>query len=111
MEAQRFDAITRIWTRTPRRRVLGGLAGSALGALATVPQATEAAGTCRKRIKKMCAEFRLDCRVMAGAYCSFKFPNDFNQRVACENNLYPCCDPLSSCDVRTNHGCLLEKFV
>jgi len=33
MDAQQFDAITRAWTRLPRRRVLGGLVAGALGPL------------------------------------------------------------------------------
>jgi len=45
VEAIRFDAITKAWGSRPRRRLLGGLAGSALGALATALGAAETEAT------------------------------------------------------------------
>ena len=45
MEAQRFDTIAKTWGRPPRRRLLGGLTGSALGALAVSLGVTETKAT------------------------------------------------------------------
>ena len=61
MEAHRFDAITKTWGSLPRRRLLGGLAGSALAGLAaTLGVAPAKARTCRKR-QTTCTKGRQCC--------------------------------------------------
>ena len=48
MDAPRFDAITKAWTRTPRRRVLGGLVAGALAPLLGLSRQEASAQTCQR---------------------------------------------------------------
>src|SRR5215217_2353402 len=63
MDAHHFDAITKTWGSLPRRRLLTGLAGSALGALAATLGVTEIKAThvdCR-HVGKRCKRARQCC--------------------------------------------------
>ena len=69
MEAHCFDAITKTWASLPRRRLLGGLAGSALAGLAaTLGVAPAEARTCRKR-QASCTKGRQCCGRKHGVVC------------------------------------------
>lgn len=112
MDGRGIDAITRrAAAAITRRTSLIALAVAALTASST-PRTTEAGGRCRKRIKKLCAEFELDCRQMVVGYCSLKYPNpnQINEEQACEAKLRLCCPDFSaSCNVRDGMGCLLAN--
>ena len=119
MTGNGFDAFARrAAAATTRRASLLALGGTVLAA-APMPRAAEARRGCRKKIAKtckrkidtMCEGFEIDCRNMVVAYCNFIHPSDPQQALQCDNNLKPCCTPLLSCDVRSNHECLLSKFV
>ena len=75
MDGQRFDAITKVWSRVPRRRVLAGLAGSALGAVATALGRTPAeARTCRTR-QQRCSSKNECCGHKGGTIVCKKLVN------------------------------------
>ena len=114
-----FDAFARRAAAvTTRRASLLALGGTVLAA-APAPRAAEArrgcrkkiAKTCKRKIETMCERFEAECRRMVIAYCNFKYPSDPQQALQCEANLLGCCTALLTCDVRSNHECLLSKFV
>ena len=112
MDGRGLDAITRRAAAAITRRASLIALGVAAFTAARPPRTTKAGGRCRKRIKKLCADFELDCRQMVVGYCALKYPNpsEFTEEQACEAKLRLCCPDFSaSCNVRDGMGCLLAN--
>jgi hypothetical protein len=108
MDVHHFDAITKTWGSLPRRRLLGGLAGSAFGVLAaTLGVAPAEARTCRKR-QTTCTKGRRCCGhkrkgvvcqpLSTGGTCASGRRCCGREGASCPNGNCDCCEGFA-CNV------------
>jgi len=87
MEAQQFDAITKAWTRLPRRRVLGGLIAGTLGTLLGLGGREASAVACQRSS---------DC--LSGQVCVHNVcTKKCDDRFVCNGSPGSVCDAAATC--------------
>jgi hypothetical protein len=105
MDGHRFDTITKAWTRLPRRRLLGGLAGSALGAFAAphgVREAGAALFPCRQ-VGRRCNDKSQCCssRCKRGRCRAHHVQRCTAAKDICLTGTFRCGGGLCECDLTT----------
>jgi len=106
MDALRFDRLTRGAARLLSRRwSLLALSGAALGTLAAPGPGVEASKT-SKKIKRACRKQDPQCQNVVKTFCD-RFGAD---APACEQDLFPCCHALKSCDAAPATQCFIDNL-
>jgi hypothetical protein len=99
-----FDALTRRAAAVSRRSSLLTLGGAALGAV-VAPALAEAKKGGKGKAKKKCQAQVGKCKNVVRDFC-----DEFADVQGCLDALFPCCDPLKTCNATASTQCFIREL-